>query len=205
MTKSELRKLYLQKRLSLTEGEYSRLSQQISQQFFSNIDLSPTKVIHTYLPIAKNREPNTWLIIDRIRKDFPKIRISLPKVRNNILENFYFEELRQLEKNEWDILEPKHGEITPAENIDVVIVPLVAFDQTGSRVGYGKGFYDKFLALCRADCKKIGLSFFNPVDRIDDTQAFDMGLTHCLTPTDFYQFKDLAPADLSNGKSQAPR
>lgn len=189
----------------MTEDEYGRLNQQISNQFFSNIDLSSTNVIHTYLPITKNREPNTWLIIDRIRKDFSKIRISLPKVRNNTLENLYFQELRQLEKNAWDILEPKHGEITPTKDIDIVIVPLVALDQTGSRVGYGKGFYDKFLKECRADCKKIGLSFFNPVERIDDTQAFDVSLTHCLTPADFYRFKDRAPADSNNEKNQAPR
>ena len=188
MTKSELRKLYLQKRLSISEEDYITYNAQICNQFFSTIDLSLIKVIHTYLPIEKNREPDTWMIIDRIKQEFPNIRISIPRVKNNVLENFYFDGTHQLEKNNWGIPEPKHGIPTPADKIDLVIVPLLAFDKSGARVGYGKGFYDKFLKGCRPDCKKIGLSFFEPIEQISDTNEFDINLTHCITPTKLYQF-----------------
>ncbi|MEK6780227.1 MAG: 5-formyltetrahydrofolate cyclo-ligase [Bacteroidota bacterium] len=188
MTKSELRKLYSQRRFSLDEAECLRFSSQICDQFFIHIDLSFINIMHAYLPIEKNKEPNTWLILDRIKKEFPKIRMSLPRVRNNSLENLFLEGAHQLEKNKWDIPEPKQGIPTPSAKIDLVIVPLLAFDQSGNRIGYGKGFYDKFLKECRPDCMKVGLSFFEPIEKIIDVEEFDIALTHCITPTQLYQF-----------------
>ncbi len=187
MTKAELRKTYLQKRLSLG-SEYLDFSRQICNQVFSHFDLLTIKVIHTFLPIEKNKEPDTWLIIDKIKKEFPAVRISIPRVRNNKLENFFFEGMHQLEKNKWEIPEPKAGISTAVENIDLVFVPLLAFDDNGNRVGYGKGFYDTFLKECRPTCKKVGLAFFEPVDSIDDTKEFDVPLTHCITPEKIYIF-----------------
>lgn len=188
MTKSELRKLYLQKRLALTEADSLNYSRQICEQFFFNFDLSFLKVIHLYLPIEKNKEPDTWLILDRIRREFPNLRISIPRVKNSLLNSFFFEGLHQLEKNSWGIPEPKQGVPTLTEIIDLVIIPLLAFDQKGHRVGYGKGFYDRFLNECRPDCKKVGLSFFGPVEKITDTDEYDIALTHCITPHRLYKF-----------------
>ena len=188
MTKSELRKLYLQKRLELNDADCLNYSRQICDQFFSNFDLSILKIIHLYLPIEKNKEPDTWLLLNRIQREFPAVRISVPRVRNNHLENFFYEGVHQLEKNAWGIPEPRQGIPTPIEKIDLVIVPLLAFDQNGDRVGYGKGFYDKFLKECPASCKKVGLSFFKPVSHIQDVEAFDIALTNCITPDKMYSF-----------------
>ena len=80
------------------------------------------------------------------------------------------------------------GEITEPDEIDLVLVPLLAFDQEGYRVGYGKGYYDKFLSQCREDVIKIGLSFFEPVDAISDINQFDMSLNYCVTPQQVYDF-----------------
>ncbi len=186
MTKQEVRKIYLQKRLDLSEGEYQQLNLQLYHQFFTQLDLSFIKCIHFFLPIEGKREPDTWPIIERIRREFPHIRISLPKMNGDELENIYFEGLHQLKKNKWEILEPEQGVPTPTEKIDMVIVPLLAFDKGGHRVGYGKGFYDRFLAECREDCKKIGLSLFDPIQKIDDIEDHDLGLTNCLTPSHLF-------------------
>lgn len=189
MKKSELRTLYLQKRQALPEGEYLQLCQRLCDLFFVSIDLSFVKTVHTFLPIREKREPDTWLIIDRIRREFPHIRLSLPKVNaKGELENIYFEGLHQLAKNKWGIEEPRHGVPTPSEKIDLVLVPLLCVDKKGNRVGYGKGFYDKFLATCRPDCKKVGLSFFDPVDDIDDVNEFDIALDALIAPTGFRTF-----------------
>jgi 5-formyltetrahydrofolate cyclo-ligase len=188
MKKDELRKIYLAKRKALSESDRLSLSSAISDIFFKTIDLSFVKVIHIYLPIESKQEPNTWLIIDRIRRDFPHIRISIPKIQNDQMESFYFEDLHQLEKNNWGILEPKLGVSTPINKIDLVIVPLLAFDKLGHRVGYGKGFYDRFLKGCRSDCKKIGLSFFAPEEKIDGFNLLDIPLQLVLTPKEKYQF-----------------
>lgn len=190
MTKQELRKIYLEKRKSLSEGEFAQLSFQLYQNFFSNADLSFIKVVHTFLPIISKREPDTWLIIDRIRREYPHIRISIPRVNNELkrLENFFFEGLHQLTTNSWGIQEPKQGMPTESEKIDLVLVPLLVCDAEGHRVGYGKGFYDKFLKQCKPNVKKIGISLFEPVDAIDDTHSADIPLTALLTPTEFRIF-----------------
>ena len=186
MTKQEAREIYLQKRLDLSEGEYQQLNLQLYHQFFTQLDLSFIKCIHFYLPIEGKREPDTWPIIERIRREFPHIRISLPKMKGDELENIYFEGLHQLKKNKWGILEPEQGVTTPLEKIDMVIVPLLAFDHVGHRVGYGKGFYDRFLAKCRKECNKIGLSLFDPIQKIDDIETYDLKLTNCLTPSQLF-------------------
>ncbi|HEU5292851.1 MAG TPA: 5-formyltetrahydrofolate cyclo-ligase [Cyclobacteriaceae bacterium] len=184
MTKQELRKLYLEKRQSLSEADYGQRNFQLYQNFFSGIDLSFIKVMHVFLPIISKREVDTWLIIDRIRREFPHIRISIPKVnsKKGELENFYFEGLHQLETNDWGIQEPKQGIPTESEKIDLVLVPLLAFDLQGHRVGYGKGYYDKFLATCNSRCIKCGISLFEPEQEISGTTSTDIPLDHCITP-----------------------
>jgi 5-formyltetrahydrofolate cyclo-ligase len=188
MTKEEARKTFLQQRLALSEGAYQQLNFQLYNQFFTQIDLSFIKCIHIFLPIENKREPDTWPIIDRIRREFPHVRISIPKVVGDQLENIYFEGLHQLKKNKWGILEPDLGVPTPTNKIEMVVVPLLAFDKSGNRVGYGKGFYDQFLAECRIRCQRVGISLFGPVDAIDGIDENDITLTRCLTPDHCYSF-----------------
>ncbi len=183
MTKEELRKQYIKRRKGLDAAECAALNIQLYNRFFSSVDLSFVHVLHMYLPIQKNNEPDTWMILDRIRRESPQVRISLPKMSGGgDLENFYFEGLHQLRINTLGIQEPAQGVPTPVEKIDMVIVPLVAIDQSGHRVGYGKGYYDRFLKKCRTDCKKIGMSFFEAVDTIADSTTLDIRLDACLTP-----------------------
>lgn len=185
MTKRELRTLYLQKRNALSEAEYSQLTFKLYQNFFSAVDLSFIHTLHTFLPITSKKEVDTWLIIDRIKREFQHIRISIPKVNSQtgVFDSFYFEGLHQLATNEWGIQEPKQGIPTEPEKVDLVLMPLLAYDKKGHRVGYGKGFYDKFLATCRLDCKKIGLSLFEAEEKIKDANALDVKMDQCITPT----------------------
>jgi 5-formyltetrahydrofolate cyclo-ligase len=188
MTKQEIRNHYLRLRQELKASEYNQLSQDLSNIFFSSIDLSIIKTLHIFLPIISKKEPNTWLIIDQLTKEFSNIRIAVPKMKDgNSLINFYFEGRDQINDNKWSIPEPQFGEITPTEKIDLVIVPLLAFDLEGNRVGYGKGFYDRFLKDCRSDCKRVGLSFFGPVEKISDLNQYDTKLDLVITPARAYR------------------
>lgn len=191
MTKQELRKIYTQKRAALSEAEYGQLNFQLYQNFFSTVDLSFVKVLHTFLPIIKKKEVDTWLILDRIRREFPHVRISIPKVNaeTGVFDSFYFEGLHQLAMNEWGIQEPKQGIPTEPNKIDIVLIPLLAYDKHGNRVGYGKGFYDKFLATCRPDCRKIGLSLFKAEEKISDANQFDVRLDMCISALDVQTFR----------------
>ena len=195
MTKAALRKIYLKKRLSLPEVEYVQFNLSICKNFFDHIDLTGIKILHTFLPLEKNREPDTWLIIDQIKKQFPTIRISIPRVniQTSSLENFFYEGFEQVMKNSWGIPEPKHGLPTHSEEIQLVLVPMLVCDQQGHRVGYGKGFYDRFLSACSTKCKTVGICFFEPINKIDDVNTFDVPLHYCVTPIKVHNFKQMAP------------
>jgi 5-formyltetrahydrofolate cyclo-ligase len=92
----------------------------------------------------------------------------------------------RIQKNKYGIPEPLDGIEVPLAKIEVVFVPLLAFDTMGNRVGYGKGFYDRFLKKTTA--LKIGLSIFEPEAQIEDVLPEDVSLDYCVTPLKTYQF-----------------
>ena len=91
-------------------------------------------------------------------------------------------------KNDYNIPEPVDGIEVPSNKIEVVFIPLLAFDKQGNRVGYGKGFYDQFLAECHPNTIKIGLSFFEPEALISDVNSADVQLNYCVTPNKIIEF-----------------
>jgi 5-formyltetrahydrofolate cyclo-ligase len=92
------------------------------------------------------------------------------------------------ELNPFGIPEPVDGELIPPEYFDAVLVPLLGFDESGNRVGFGKGYYDRFLTQCRTDCVIIGLSFLEAVAEIEDVDEWDIPLDYCVTPNKLYVF-----------------
>lgn len=192
MTKAELRKFYLNERLSLSDQDLAQFNRDICENFFDQIILEGVKVVHSFITMENTKEPDTWMIINRIRKNFAHIRISVPKinVETRSIENFYFENPGQLKPNAWGIREPEYGELTVTADIDLVLVPMLIADQYGHRVGYGKGFYDKFLATCKTSCIPVGLCFYEPILRIDDINDRDMPLKYCATPVKVHRFSD---------------
>jgi len=189
MTKKEARREFLKKRQALSAGEVFSLNQQLYNRFFAHFDLSFIKTFHIFLSIEEKNEPDTWSLLDRIRREFPHVRLVVPRMKpNNSLEHFYFEGLHQLKVNSWGIAEPRQGVPAEESKIDAVLVPLLACDKQGNRVGYGKGFYDQFLIQCRADCQKVGYSFFEPIDLIEDADPLDVPLDGCITPNHIITF-----------------
>lgn len=184
MLKAELRKIYLARQKSLLPQERNERNRQIADRFFQNFDLTKINFLHVFLSIERFNEIDTSLIIEKIRREFPHVELVVPRVnwQTNELENLEFKPETELIQSSWQIYEPVHNELVETEKIDLVLVPLLCFDRKGSRVGYGKGFYDRFLKNCRPDCLKIGLSYFAPVAEISDAQAFDVKLDFCVTP-----------------------
>lgn len=187
MTKAEARKIFLQKRLALSEAEYLHLNQLLCDRFFALTDLSGVSVLHIFLPIAQKKEPDTWLIADRMRREFPQIHLAVPRMNGDNLEHFLLESPNQISANRWGVPEPQYGQRVAVEKIDMVLVPLLAFDVQGHRIGYGKGYYDRFLKNCTLRTQRIGLSFFPPLQHIAATDN-DVKLTSCITPEDFFVF-----------------
>jgi 5-formyltetrahydrofolate cyclo-ligase len=185
--KQEIRQLYIAKRNALSEAEYDDLNHALLQQF-QTLDLQGVTCIHLFLPIYKRKEPDTFLIRDWLRTKHPHIKRVFPKAdfADNTMQHFADDADLQLATNAFGIPEPLTGNTVNPTEIDLVLMPLLAFDRRGYRVGYGKGFYDRFLAQCRPDAQLVGLSFFEPVEEIDDVNDFDRPMRMCITPIGSY-------------------
>lgn len=184
MRKAELRKQMLQKRRAMLRQEVQRRSESIADTFFRHFPLQAGQTVHVFLPILKNNEVNTWAIIERLRLQHPEVRVAVPvtDVEQNILTHHHLTDEAVLMENRWGIPEPQNAHIIHAREVDVVLVPLLAFDEEGHRVGYGKGFYDRFLADCRPNALKVGLSLEPAVMRIADPNPFDVPLDAVIMP-----------------------
>jgi 5-formyltetrahydrofolate cyclo-ligase len=165
-------------------------SQEIGESFFNNFNLEKIKTLHIFLSIERLNEIETKFIYEKIWRDFPKIKTVVPRINSATqqLESHEFHSGTKLSPNNWQIAEPEGENLVKPTEIDLVVVPLLCFDKKGFRVGYGKGFYDKFLANCRKDCLKIGLSYFSSIEEISDTNKYDVTLDYCLTPEKIYTF-----------------
>ena len=170
--------------------EYQEKNKKIQDLFWQYFTPHTKKTIHAYLPIQKQKEVNTWPIIQQLQKEGHTIVI--PKViADNALENIIFYPHTALQEDQWGISSPvqyKKTEIVPPKNIDILLVPTLIVDQKGYRIGYGKGFYDRLLAQCRKDAVRIGCCFEKPVPTIADRDPWDVPLHYCITPEKVYSF-----------------
>lgn len=181
MDKATLRKTYLEKRLTLTNEEYENRNIVLVEKLFNSIDFSKVIFVHIFLPITKFKEVNTWLIIKQLKRNHPTINIIVPKVVGEDLIHIQLVSNEQLAQNKWGIDEPVYGiEVTP-QDLDIVFVPLIIADKQGNRIGYGKGFYDRFLIQCKPTCQTIGLSLLPLLECLDCTNASDVPLDTVIT------------------------
>lgn len=186
MLKHELRKSYKEKRDSISPFFVSENSLKIANRL---LDLSIWDFLyyHIFLSITEKKEVNTNPIITMLQGRDKNIIIPKMSDRRS-LKNYLLTDSTLLKKNQWGVPEPVDGIEVDETKIDVVFLPLLAFDKTGNRVGYGKGFYDFFLHKCRPEVLKIGLSFFKAEESISDMNKNDIRLDYCVTPNEIYQF-----------------
>ena len=182
MNKLELRKIYKEKRLNLSFDAIQKLQEKIYQQIYK-LDLADIKTIHIFLTLEKFKEIDTAPIINYFRSKNIKIVVSKSDFSNNTLSHFYLEKNTQVELNKYGIPEPVNAVQVSESNIDLIFVPLLISDEKHYRVGYGRGFYDRFLSNCRKDCKKIGLNFFKPIPTILNLNQYDVALDNVIYPS----------------------
>ncbi len=183
--------MYLAKRKELNHEEVQSLSSSLSHHLLTFFDFRTLKVLHTFLPIPVNNEPDTRIIISKINAAHPDVLICVPKVKQGTaeLEHFALTPETSLVENKWGIAEPVDAPRADVKSIDMILIPLLAFDHQGNRVGYGKGYYDRFLSQCRPDALRVGLSLFDAAAAISDINAGDVPLHYCVTPSGVQSFK----------------
>ena len=185
--KKELRLKYKKLRENLSEDSIEEMSLQIANQALK-LPIWDKTYYHIFLPISAKKEVNTEYLLHVLQGKDKSVIVSKVDMDSGELKHFLLQENTVLKTSAYGIPEPVSGiEISP-EMLDVVFVPLLAYDQKGNRVGYGKGFYDRFLSKCSSSTVFVGLSFFEPEPEIL-FEATDVPLHLCVTPKKVMIFK----------------
>ncbi len=186
MLKNELRLGFLHRRQKLTETRYGWASKKIAGQCLI-LPLWDLKRFHIFLPVKAKKEVDTSYLIRALRQRDKEVVV--PRVEGpGQLSHFLVDPKTNYKNNKWGIPEPVDGREVSPDSLDVVFLPLLAFDAAGYRVGYGGGYYDRFLGACKTKPITVGLSFFEPVPAITDLHGQDLKMQYAVTPEHIYEF-----------------
>ncbi len=188
MKKEEIRKEFGNRRKALTELQYEKLNDLLLIQF-QNESFPFLHNILSYFPMDSNNEPDTFLITRYLKFLNPQMQIAYPTMINSVdMQAVVYNDDSEFVANKFGVMELNEGEIMQSNQIDLILVPMLQCDYKGNRVGYGKGYYDRFMVNCNSKVLKVGLSFFDIIDAVEDVNNYDIPLTHCITPELVYEF-----------------
>jgi len=188
MNKSKLRATYKAQRTALSIAQRDQLSFDIANKTLE-LPIWDKTYYHIFLPIEKQKEVDTQYILHILQGKDKHIVVPKTVRATSALQHVLLMDNTRMELNEWGIPEPVTGIEIEVNKLDVVFIPLLAYDINGNRVGYGKGYYDAFLAHCKSDTLKIGLSFFLPEKKIEELLPTDVSLDYCVTASTIFEFK----------------
>jgi 5-formyltetrahydrofolate cyclo-ligase len=189
MNKAYWRTYFKRERKALTSSQRQQYDCLLERHLL-NLNWDGVGVVHCFLPIARLYEINTLKLLNSLKISYPNLLIAVPKsdpqtLRMRAVE---WEPTTILDENKWGIPEPIHTNWIDPLQISRILCPLLAYDFWGNRVGYGQGMYDQFLASCSPTVEKWGLSYFDPVPRIDDIFEGDVPLDGILHPKGYFPF-----------------
>ena len=182
--KSALRKYLLEKR-DLTSAELRDITSiQIHENLKKNTTFTSAQNIACYFPIGS--EVNTHNIMLDILKQSKNL--LLPRIINNDIEFYIVPNLEKLEKGHFEIMEPKDS-CEKAKKIDCVLIPTVGVSKLGVRLGYGKGYYDRFLSS--TDAVKISLTYSKQIVKSIPNDSHDIKMDWIITEDENIQISQV--------------
>ncbi len=189
MVKKEIRSRFIVKRNQLATDELNEMTEKIVNNF-RTIALHGAQILLSYYPLRERREFDVAICEQLLTFENKNLQVAWPKLMpdNVNMQAVAVNKNTVLTENRFNIPEPVSSDFIEPQLIDVVFVPLLAFDNKGYRVGYGKGFYDRYLPQCADDVVKIGFSYFESLDAIDDVNEYDVPLNYCISPMRVYEF-----------------
>lgn len=190
MNKQTLRALFLEKRLTLTPNELKKRNKQLlknCQQFIEK--LTSIEHAHIFVSMADKNEPDTLRLIDwLIEEKNTKVYSSKTFYKERKLSHHQILHSNDFMLGRKGIPEPVNPKKSDPQLMDLVFIPLISFDETGNRIGYGAGLYDRFLSEVRPDCLKVGLALTPPLNNIDYVDSLDIPLDYCINHLGIYSF-----------------
>jgi 5-formyltetrahydrofolate cyclo-ligase len=189
LKKETARKNYQKKRQELSSLRFKEDSSQIIRNLIELIKKFKPTCIHCFLTIDQKSEINTKPIIEYCWENHINVVVPVTDFINNTLKNAKFDPSTKIALTKNNIPEPMNPIWANDSDIELVITPLLAFDATGHRVGFGRGFYDRLFLSLHDEVKRVGVSLFEPCETLEDIGNYDVPLTHCVTPQTTYCFK----------------
>ena len=169
MNKKELRQAIRAQKRAMTEADILRRSEILAEKFARSDAYRAAKTIYGYLPY--NQEVRTVPMLQRALDEGK--RVAVPKVYGDDMKFIYLDDLSQVAKGYAGIPEPVADGPVAQDETALVLMPGLAFDPAGHRIGYGGGFYDKFLAR-EPHHPTVALCYdFQVMDRLE-TEEFDI-------------------------------
>jgi len=187
LNKSESRHYFTQQREKLSPNQLRKDSEKICEHLFTHFNFEE-KIVSLFLPIERKKEINTYIILEKAMSLGAVVSIPKANFETSELSHYIYENKDQLTISKYGIPEPIKGKTLSIQKMNLILVPLLAIDKRGYRVGYGKGFYDRFLKKCPPQTALIGLSLFEPIDEITDLHTEDIPLHFCITPNGIIRF-----------------
>lgn len=175
MTKDSLRKEYLEKRDRFTKVALDGLSTRLTNDIYDFIIESKSSVVFLFLPIADKNEFDSFALIQRLWEAGVKVCVPVSNFKTKTMIPVSFTSETSLEQKKYGILEPQGKKEVDCGKIDLALVPLLVSDMKKNRLGYGGGFYDRFLSENK-HIYKLGVSFFEPIDEIPGLGVHDVSL-----------------------------
>lgn len=185
MNKNELRQIYKKKRTSLSSVEKYCLDVQLTDHIINYILESKVRGLHCFLPIEKQKEYDSFMLISDVSVKDLNVFVPVVKEEEMIMVKY---DPNNLSISSLGIPEPKGEQILSYSNVDLILVPLLVSDNKGNRVGYGKGFYDRFLSSVPTGIMKIGVSYFDSLKGDIPIDEWDKPLDGLFTPKGLVKF-----------------
>ena len=186
--KSQIRLIYKSKRAQLGPEEREWRSEKIAEKTMGFLSGKPeVQHIHVFLPIKKMHEVDTLPLVEKLQRKGLEVYTSVSDFETKMMNVVRIIDHQGFVEGEHGIPIPTAAEGANREILQLVFIPLLAYDLEGHRLGYGKGFYDRFLASLRLDVLKVGLSFFPPEAEIP-VEEHDFPMDACVSPDQIIKF-----------------
>jgi 5-formyltetrahydrofolate cyclo-ligase len=188
-TKANLRKQFISDRAGI-ELRQAHEWQARMLDFFANIPIPPNSRILSYRSMPEKNEIPMEYFEDFLMSEKKGLELCYPAIDSGdgSMEAYLDDESLEWETVSFGLKQPASGNRVDPRSVEVILLPLLTFDRSGHRLGYGKGYFDRYLVRCRPSAVKIGFSWFEPMEELPEIQSYDIPLDYCVTPEKLYVF-----------------
>lgn len=184
MEKKDIRKKILGIREDLTEREAEEMSREICRKLFKMDCLQQAEWIYGYMPVRKEVDIRPFLefLLQKGRN------LALPRVCGDTMEFYRITSFADLEEGSFHVPEPKEN-CPKVKSDGIILVPGVVFDKKGGRIGYGKGYYDKYFSGHGQKLEKFGIGYTIQIIDTIPTTLLDVPLDGMVCEKEVFTFK----------------